>query len=80
MTKDVRLISTHFFIMEIPNRKELQQILINHSSDVDFKDFMKICAAEKYSLLFILNILYSLVNHTILPSENPLRFRKNLLT
>ena len=41
---------------------------------------MKICAAEKYSLLFILNILYSLVNHTILPSENPLRFRKNLLT
>ena len=40
--KDVRLNSTHFFIMKIPNRRELQQIALNHSSDIDFKDFMKI--------------------------------------
>ena len=40
--KDVRLNSTHFFIMKIPNKKELQQIALNHSSDIDFKDFMKI--------------------------------------
>ena len=39
--KDVRLNSTHFFIMKIPNRRELQQIALNHSSDIDFKDFMK---------------------------------------
>ena len=39
--KDVRLNSTHFFVMKIPNKRELQQIAINHSSDVDFKDFMK---------------------------------------
>ena len=42
MPKDVRLNSTHFFIMKIPNKRELQQIAVNHSSDIDFKDFMKV--------------------------------------
>ena len=71
--KDVRLNSTHFFIMKIPNKRELQQIALNHSSDIDFKDFMKIyknCTAKPYSFW---------VNDTTLPSEDPLRFRKNLL-
>ena len=40
--KDVRLNSTHFFIMKIPNKRELQQIALNHSSDIGFKDFIKI--------------------------------------
>ena len=40
--KDVRLNSTHFFIMKIPNKRELQHIVLNHSSDIDFKDFIKI--------------------------------------
>ena len=40
--KDVRLNSTHFFIMKISNKKELQQIALNYSSDIDFKDFIKI--------------------------------------
>ena len=40
--KDVRLNTTHFFIMRIPNKRELQQIAINHSSDMVFKDFVKI--------------------------------------
>ena len=40
--KEVRLDTTHFFIMKIPNKKETQQIAVNHSSDIDFKDFMKI--------------------------------------
>ena len=47
--KDVRLNSTHFFIMKIPNKRELQQIALNHSSDIDFKDFMNIykkCTGE----------------------------------
>ena len=30
--KDVRLNSTHFLIMKIPNKRELQQIGLNHSS------------------------------------------------
>ena len=37
-----RLNSTHSFIMKIPNKRELQQIALNHSSDIDFKDFKKI--------------------------------------
>ena len=71
--KDVRLNSTHFFIMKIPNKRKLQQIALNHSSDIDFKNIIKIykkCTAEPYSVL---------VNDTTLPSDNPLRFRKNLL-
>ena len=70
--KDVRLNSTHFFIMKILNKRELQQIALNHSSDIDFKDFMKIykeCTKEPYSFL---------VNDTTLQSDNPLRFRYNL--
>ena len=73
VSKDVRLSSTHFFIMKIPNKRELQQIALNHSSDIDFKDFMNVhkkCTAEPYSFL---------VNDTTLPSDDPLRFRKNLL-
>ena len=34
--KDVRLNSTHFFIMKIPNKREPQQNALNHSSDIDF--------------------------------------------
>ena len=71
--KDVRLNSTHFFIMKIPSKRELQQIVLNHSSDIDFKDFMKIYkkyTKEPYSFL---------VNDTTLPSDDPLKFRKNLL-
>ena len=40
--KDVRLHSKHFFIMKTPNKRELQQIALNHSSDIDFKDLIKI--------------------------------------
>ena len=47
--KDVRLDSTHFFIVKIPNKRELQQIALNLSSDIKFKNFIKIykkCTAE----------------------------------
>ena len=70
--KDVRLNTTHFFIMKIPNKKELLQIAANHSSDIDFKDFVKTynkCIDKPYSFL---------VNDTTLSSDDPLRFRKNL--
>ena len=40
--KDVRMITTHFFIMKIPDKRELQQFALNHSSDTDFEDFIKI--------------------------------------
>ena len=70
--KDVRLNSTHYFIMKINNKRELQNIAINHSADIDYKDFIKIyreCTKEPYKFLTI---------DTTLPSTNPLRFRKNL--
>ena len=70
--KYVRLNSVHCFIMKIPNKRERQQIALNHSSDIDFKDFIKIykiCTAQPYSFL---------ANDTTLPSDE-LRFRKNLL-
>ena len=35
--KGVRLNSTHFFIMKIPNKRELQQIALNYSSGIDLK-------------------------------------------
>ena len=40
--KDVRLNSTYFFIMKISNKRELQQIALNHSLEIDFKAFIKI--------------------------------------
>ena len=46
--KDVRLNSTHFFIMKLPNKRELQQIALNHSSDISSKDFIKI--HKKYTV------------------------------
>ena len=40
--KEVRLNSTHYFIMKINNKRELQNISIDHSADIDYKDFIKI--------------------------------------
>ena len=70
--RDVRLSTSHFFIAKIPNKGELQQIAINRSSDINTNDFANIyrkCTGEPYSFLVI---------DTMLASNNPLRFRKNL--
>ena len=40
--KDVMLNTAHFFIAKIPNKRGLQQIAINHLSDINTKDFPKI--------------------------------------
>ena len=58
--------------MKIPKKRELPQTAFNHSSDIDFQDFMNLykkCTAKTYYLLVI---------DTTLASDNPLRFRKNL--
>ena len=70
--KDVRLNSTHYLIMKINNKRELQNIAINHSADIDYKDFLKIyreCRREPYSFL---------TTDTTLRTSNPLRFRKKI--
>ena len=49
--KHIRLNCLHCFIMKIPNKQELQQVTFNHSSDIDFKDFMNVykkCTAKPY--------------------------------
>ena len=56
--------------MKIPNKRELMQIAVNHSSDINTKDFIEIywkCTDKPYSFL---------VTDTTLPSNNLLRFRK----
>ena len=68
--KTKRLNATHSFITKILNKRELQQIASNHSSDIDFKDFMKFYKDyTKEPYLF-------LANGTTLSLDNPLRFRK----
>ena len=70
--KNIRLISTHF-IMKISNKQELQQTAFNHSSVINFQDFMNLlkkCTAKPYS--------FSVID-TSLTSDNPLRISKNLL-
>ena len=58
--------------MKVPNKRELMQIAIHHSSDINTKDFTEIyrkCTDKPYSFLVI---------DTALQSNNLLRFRKNL--
>ena len=52
VSKNIRLHSTHYFVMKIPNKRELQQIAFNHLSDTDFQDFMNLykkCTENLYS-------------------------------
>ena len=69
--KEVRLNSTHYLIVKVHSRNELQNIGINHSADIDYRDFLRIyrnCTNEPYSFLTI---------DTTLPADNLIRFRKN---
>ena len=72
VSKDVRLNSTHYLIMKVNNKREPQNIAINHSADTGCKDFIKIyreCTKKPYNVLLI---------DTTLPSTNTLRYRENL--
>ena len=42
LPKNIRLNSTHYFVMKVLNKRELQQIAFNHSSDIDFQNFMNL--------------------------------------
>ena len=71
--KDARLNIAHYFVMKINNKRELQNIAINHSADIDYQDFKKIYREyikESYNFLTI---------HATLPASDPLRFRKKLV-
>ena len=71
--KNIKLNPTHYFVIKIPNKRELQQFAFNHSSDIDFQDFMNLYKkynAKAYSFLVI---------DTTLVTDNSSRFKKNLL-
>ena len=58
--KKIRLNSTHYFIIKIPNKRELQQIAFNHSPDIDLKDFMNLyrkCTAKLVFFFYLLMLL-----------------------
>ena len=60
--------------MTVHDKRELQNIAANHSTDIDYKEFMKIDKKEKTSKPYC-----SLTISTTFPSDNPLCFRGNLL-
>ena len=71
MPKNIKLNSTYYFLMKFPNKQEIQEIAFNHSSNIDFGNFMnqyKKCTAKLYSFLVI--------GRTFAP-DNLLHFRKN---
>ena len=51
----IRLDATSYFIMKIPNKRQLQQIASNHSSEIDVKDFMKFKDYTKEPHSFLVN-------------------------
>ena len=56
VSKDVILNCTHYIIFKLNNKRELQNIAINHSADIDYKDFIKIyrkCIEKPYNFLTI---------------------------
>ena len=71
--KEVTLNSTNYLIMKIHNGRDLQQIAVNHSADIYYRDFLNIyrnCTKEPYSFLTI---------NATLPADDSMRFRKNFL-
>ena len=71
--KNIRLNSTYYFVIKIQDKRELRQIVFNHSSDIEFHDFKNVdknCSAKPYSFLVI---------DATVASDNSLGFRENLV-
>ena len=69
--KDIRLNCTHYYLMKIGNKAELRAIADRHSTDIPYKDFIKIynkCTSQPYSFMNV---------DTTLSYDDSLRFRKN---
>ena len=65
MPKDVRLNCTDYILLKLNNRRELQNIGIDHSADIDYKDFIKIyrvCTKEPFNFLTYFLILLKTTN------------------
>ena len=71
--KNIRLNSTHYFVMKIPNKWELKQIVFNHSLDIEFQVFVIIYKK------FTAKVHFFLVIDVTLAANNPLHFAKDFL-
>ena len=63
--------------MKINNKRESQNIAMNHSADIDYKDFVKIYRECTKNRVFFLFFFCLTIHHTTLASDPP-RFRKYL--
>ena len=69
---NIRLNSTRYFIMGIPNKWELQQRALNHWSEIDYKDFINLYKNERQnhnlfkSFILLLHQLIFYVSERIL--------------
>ena len=74
MPENLRLNATHHFVMKIANKTEFQKVALKHLPNTEFNGFMKLykkdCTKELFSFL---------VTDATVPSDKPLRFRKNLI-
>ena len=64
--KNMRLNSTHYFLIKIPSKRELQTIAFNHLSDIDFQDFMNLYkkgSAKPYFLWLLILLLHQIILH-----------------
>ena len=54
--KNIRINLTNYLVLKIQDKTELQQIAFNHSSDIDFQDFIK-CVMQNHILVWLLILL-----------------------
>ena len=81
LPKNIRLNSTHYFVIKILNKQDLQQTAFNHLSDIEFKGFMNLYrkfTPKVYSLFFFSYLCYSCIRKSITFPKEP--FRKNIKT
>ena len=78
ISKGIRLSSPHYFVMKIPEKRELQQITFNHSSDIDFQGFTNLykkCTANSYFWHFKDNLI-DRIQKLIMTSDDKVKDEK----
>ena len=66
--KNIKLNCTHYFIIQISDKEDLQQIAFNQSSDIDFKDLMSIykkCTVKPYSFWLLILLLHQIILYVL---------------
>ena len=64
--ENIILNCTYYFVMKIPNKRDLQKTAFNHSSDIDFQDFTNLyknCTAKPNSFWLLILLLHQIILH-----------------